>query len=675
MNVNEISPRVDGANHLDWDSPIGPHGAKRPTLATPALKPRPTTFAAVNAAELAQRLNARKNGNGWTAKCPAHDDTNPSLSISEGRDGRILLHCHAGCTTETIVAAMGLCMADLMPETTNTPQPAPAKLSRTFTSAEEAAKICTPKDGTLEAVYLYPRKGQPFGATARYRTQDDKTFRQFHVAASGWSPGAPDGKWPPYGVDALPPKGLIYVVEGEKCQQAAAGIGLAAVTSAGGSKAAAKSDWTAFSGREVVILPDHDTPGEAYATEVACLMGALNLPARVCIVRLPGLPDGGDIVDFLEARDAAEPTTIRAEIETLAAQVQAKPPTGALIGIDARLWIETEPPQPDQIFCDAFDAGDKVSVIGSSKMRKSFLVLQAALCMAAGRDFLTWKVMKPRRVLLAQFEITTKHFHRRVRNMARAMGISAEDIGDRLLIFNCRGITGETAIEQIGEEARKYHAEVIVFDPLYKLTSGDENAAKDMKPTLAAFDRLAEATGAAVIYVHHDAKGHAGDRDSRDRGAGSNVGRRDDDFTITITAHDTEESSVVIDCLWRNYKPRDQFTATWTERGCFEYMPDMPAVKKTSRSKSATTTARPEIETYIDAAMNLIVQKPLAISLFREKIEAMAGMNRERQRCLIEILLADGKLSEYCIRGKGLNKAWIGTPKQIEEMRQTKMNV
>ena len=349
--------------------------------------------------------------------------------------------------------------------------------------------------------------------------------------------------------------------------------------------------------------------------------------------------------------------------------------TGTLAGIDARKWLENEPPEPDQIFADAFDAGDKVSVIGSAKMRKSFFVLQAAICMAAGRDFLTWKIQKPRRLLLAQFEIKDAHFHRRVRNMARALGITSEDIGDRLLFFNCRGITGETVIDRIGAEAKKFRAEVVIFDPLYKLTTGDENSAKDMKPALAAFDRLAEATGAAVLYVHHDAKGSAGDRDSRDRGAGSNVGRRDDDFTITMTAHDTDEESVVVDCLWRNYKPRDPFTATWTERGCFEYMPDLPAVKKTSKSRSATTTARPEIESYQDPARGLVAKKPMPISVFRDKIQAMAGMTQARQKCLVDTLLDDGKLAQYDERGRGYHKSWIGTPKQIEEMRQIKLKV
>src|SRR4051812_27934350 len=51
----------------------------------------------------------------FTALCPGHADRNPSLHVSEAADGRVLLHCFAGCTTETIVAALGLTLADLFP--------------------------------------------------------------------------------------------------------------------------------------------------------------------------------------------------------------------------------------------------------------------------------------------------------------------------------------------------------------------------------------------------------------------------------------------------------------------------------------------------------------------------------------------------------------------------------
>ncbi len=57
----------------------------------------------------------RETSTGWQAKCPAHDDKTPSLSIAEGDDGRVLLKCHAGCTSEAIVQALGLDLRDLFP--------------------------------------------------------------------------------------------------------------------------------------------------------------------------------------------------------------------------------------------------------------------------------------------------------------------------------------------------------------------------------------------------------------------------------------------------------------------------------------------------------------------------------------------------------------------------------
>jgi putative DNA primase/helicase len=50
---------------------------------------------------------------GWTARCPAHADRVNSLSIAEGRDGRALIHCHAGCTFDEVVAALGISVRSL----------------------------------------------------------------------------------------------------------------------------------------------------------------------------------------------------------------------------------------------------------------------------------------------------------------------------------------------------------------------------------------------------------------------------------------------------------------------------------------------------------------------------------------------------------------------------------
>jgi CHC2 zinc finger len=59
----------------------------------------------------------RKTGrDSYIAKCPAHADRSPSLTVRELADGRTLLHCFAGCETEAVLGAIGLSFRDVMPE-------------------------------------------------------------------------------------------------------------------------------------------------------------------------------------------------------------------------------------------------------------------------------------------------------------------------------------------------------------------------------------------------------------------------------------------------------------------------------------------------------------------------------------------------------------------------------
>lgn len=55
----------------------------------------------------------RNTSRGWSSRCPSHIDKSPSLSIREAEDGRILLHCFAGCTTPEVCSAIGIRLADL----------------------------------------------------------------------------------------------------------------------------------------------------------------------------------------------------------------------------------------------------------------------------------------------------------------------------------------------------------------------------------------------------------------------------------------------------------------------------------------------------------------------------------------------------------------------------------
>lgn len=58
----------------------------------------------------------QRAGKGYKALCPAHPDRSPSLTVKEGEDGRVLIHCFAGCSVDTVVQSLGLGMADLFPK-------------------------------------------------------------------------------------------------------------------------------------------------------------------------------------------------------------------------------------------------------------------------------------------------------------------------------------------------------------------------------------------------------------------------------------------------------------------------------------------------------------------------------------------------------------------------------
>lgn len=71
----------------------------------------------MSAVALLSRLDRVKStGPGkWVARCPAHDDHGPSLSIKELDDGRTLVHCFSGCSVHEVVAALGMELSDLFP--------------------------------------------------------------------------------------------------------------------------------------------------------------------------------------------------------------------------------------------------------------------------------------------------------------------------------------------------------------------------------------------------------------------------------------------------------------------------------------------------------------------------------------------------------------------------------
>ncbi|KAF1084852.1 hypothetical protein SPSYN_02022 [Sporotomaculum syntrophicum] len=222
----------------------------------------------------------KRDGNGYIACCPvpAHDDQKASVSVSTGDDGRILLHCHAGCDIKDIVSALGIELKDLFPPETGK------------TTKKE-----------IECTYDYTdASGKLLYQAIRYKPKD---FRQRQPdGKGGWLWKMTGIKPVPYRLpellEAIENNEIIFIVEGEKDVLSLTTVGLTATCNHGGAGKWKASHSKYFkAGARVAILPDNDDPGRDHAQKVARQL--YDNGCKVKVIKLPGLPPKGDVTDWL----------------------------------------------------------------------------------------------------------------------------------------------------------------------------------------------------------------------------------------------------------------------------------------------------------------------------------------------------------------------------------------
>jgi len=170
---------------------------------------------------------------------------------------------------------------------------------------EKSAPPKPPTKADEVARYRYnDAKGRARFYVVRYEPQGQpKTFRQGRLDDRGqFRPGVKgiDTRIP-YHLDKLAaqPEAEVYLVEGEKHVHALEALGLLATTNAGGAGKWTDEHSRYLAGRRVVILPDNDAPGIAHARKAQASLEAAG--AEVKVVMLPGLPEKGDVIDWLDA--------------------------------------------------------------------------------------------------------------------------------------------------------------------------------------------------------------------------------------------------------------------------------------------------------------------------------------------------------------------------------------
>lgn len=220
------------------------------------------------------------------ARCPAHEDRRASLAISSDRGGRLLLKCHAGCSTETVAAALGLTMADLMP-----PKEAPSLQPKPAGKAKR------------EAEYIYrDTGGKPLLKKIKMRYADgSKSFFWQHLDGDLWANGRAGIMPPLYNAAALQGESVAFVVEGEKDCETMTRLGFPCISFPDGAAEKFNPAYAAsFADLRVFIIPDNDAPGRAFAETVA--EGLAKSAKAIFLLDLcsiwPNMPKKADISDY-----------------------------------------------------------------------------------------------------------------------------------------------------------------------------------------------------------------------------------------------------------------------------------------------------------------------------------------------------------------------------------------
>ena len=204
--------------------------------------------------------------------------------------------------------------------------------------------------------------------------------------------------------------------------------------------------------------------------------------------------------------------------------------------------IDDPPPLNPVLIDGILRLGHKAILTGPSKAGKSFWLMQLALAIASGGEFLGWKCRQGK-VLYINLEIDEKSFIDRLEHIYRAKGMPMHPSSNNLIVWDLRGkaLPMDKLAKIIVRRCKEMHLEAIIVDPIYKVITGDENAASDMAYFGNQFDYICRELGCSVIYCHHHSKGAQGAKRATDRGSGSGVFSRDADAIIDLTAIELKE--------------------------------------------------------------------------------------------------------------------------------------
>ena len=380
-------------------------------------------------------------------------------------------------------------------------------LEREFGIQKQAQKALEPKQ-YIQRIHSY------------YDADGAEAYQALRMYPKSFRLRQPDGKGGYLhnikGIEPLPynlpdiiknPNAPVFVVEGEACADVLSAAGLIATTNHGGAGKWGEEHAQHLEGRKVVVMPDNDEVGMRHADKViATLWGKAEMIKRV---DLPGLPEKGDVVDYLRQHSIEELVALVQKT----ARIEAAPEVA--VNDDAPQEIERYKMMrrdavfampPVEFLVDGLitDTGFTM-MYGAPGTGKSFIAIDIALSVAHGQAWQGQGVKQGPVLYIAGEGIGG--FGKRWKAWERHHGkVDEPDLYLLPTAVNFREPEDIARLVATIEDIDQPFSLVIVDTVARAIAGAEENSSTDMGLFVAACDEIKALTGGALLAVHHAGK-------------------------------------------------------------------------------------------------------------------------------------------------------------------------
>lgn len=444
----------------------------------------------MNINEILHRLQGVKGGSGqWSARCPAHEDRQNSLSVAVGDDGRILLRCHAGCGVETIAGALGLSVKDLFGDKSKERPPVVA----TYDYRDDTGKLLAQKLRRADKSFTWRQPDSRHG---------------WIYSRKGISPRL-------YVAGTL--DGVVYVCEGEKDADNLHKLGYDAASGADG---VGPGKWRAeyteqLRGLHVCVFCDNDRVGRDYAAETCNALHGVAASVRLLDISTvwPDMPEHGDVSDLISRHGAERACELIGELSMNAQEW--KPAAPAADPTKPRLVRACDVPYepPRWTIAPYIQRGKGTLIQADNGTGKTAFVCAIAAHVSTGRALLDIPVETPGNVLLLSVEDDLPVLRGRIE-------ASGGDLDKCHFLTNAAGLSFNSP--EVEKAVKQVQARLVIFDPLQAFMGAkvDMFRANETRPELAKLFEMCDRNDCACIIIAHTAK-NTGDKSPVNRSLGS----------------------------------------------------------------------------------------------------------------------------------------------------------